>query len=148
MIYKILIHSMVDLITNSSTTIFTYQDSIQEAKELVQEILNLLDITDKKPDDIFYYGVFCEEWRYYENEDYCPEDIQDVETVLGLIESILKGEIEKPEWMKKVEKEESWSVYHPDTYLHLTEKEEKYRPLAQKILKFLNSPSHKGCYDG
>ena len=61
---KVKIHSMVDVITNSSTVIYTYQDSVKEAKELVQEVLSLSGIPDMTPDDVFYYGVFCDDDIY------------------------------------------------------------------------------------
>ena len=36
---KIKFHSIVDVITNSSTVIYTYQDSVGVAKSLVKEVL-------------------------------------------------------------------------------------------------------------
>lgn len=55
---KFKIHSVVDVITNSSTIIYTYQDdSIQPAKELIDEMLRLFGVTDKTADDIFKFSV-------------------------------------------------------------------------------------------
>jgi hypothetical protein len=69
---KIKFHSIVDVITNSSTVIYTYQNSVSEAKELVQAILDLAG-EKVSPDDVFYYGVFCDDDRYFDSED-LPSD--------------------------------------------------------------------------
>jgi len=161
------IHSIVDLITNSSTTIFSYQNSVNQAKELVQEMLNLSGITDKSPDDIFYYGVFCEEDRYLEHLDEIEDrediDFPDVTAEYGTDEykeqtkkqvdafnnlklSIMKGEVESPSWMNDAEvDDDSWS---PSSYLTLVPKEDKYEVFGTKIKSLLNSIDSDGGRDG
>jgi hypothetical protein len=60
---------MVDVITNSSTTIYTNQDdSVQPAKELVSEMLKLFGVTNLTPDDIFEFRVVKEDEDYSEND--------------------------------------------------------------------------------
>jgi hypothetical protein len=71
---KIKFHSVVDVITNSSTVIYTYQDSVIQAKELVQELLELTGKTYLKPDNIFYYGVFCGKDTYLDRRDHDEDD--------------------------------------------------------------------------
>lgn len=142
------IHSVVDVITNSSTVIYTYQNSIKETKGLVEEILKIANITDKTPDDIFYYGVFCDNERYLESDD-SPGDFSynDEEKLNALKLSIMKGELEHPEWMNWVEDGDgdSWA---PDSYLHLIVKDERFQGIADEIKRLLNSIGADGGSDG
>ena len=167
---KINFHSIVDVITNSSTTIYTYQNSVSEAKELVAEVLKLAGIEDKTPDDVFYYGVFCDDDVYLDDiEEFVEEHpelkdmpqidydaewgsevrkrsvIKQTEWFDSIKLAIIKGEREKPEWMSSREKRE---YYDPDSRLFLLPKDEKYQPLADKISKLLGSVGADGCYDG
>ena len=67
---KIKVHSSVDLITNSSTTIFTFSEgSVDAVKELVNEMLKVFNEPYKKFDDIFYAGVFAEYYDCYDEND-------------------------------------------------------------------------------
>jgi len=164
--FKLKIHSIVDVITNSSTVIYTYQDSVKEAKELVQEVLTMMGIEDKTPDDIFYYGVFCDDDTYLENDDDLPDEAPTIGWGEGTTKetreaqrkiqkdwfdaiklSIIKGEVEKPEWMESAEEgyDDGWN---PDTELHLLVKDERFRGLADKIKSLLNSVSADGGRDG
>lgn len=149
---KLNLHSVVDLITNSSTVIFTYQDSVKQTKDLVNEILKLLGTTDKTADDIFYYGVFIDDYyRYLESPNFImPEGITDaVKYFRSLQLSILKGEIEKPQWMDEVEDNmQDYYEWAPSRTLHLIAKDEKYEPLANKIKLLLDSVSADGGFDG
>ena len=152
---KIIIHSSVDVITNSSTVIYMYQNSIDQVKELIQATFDLHDIKDMTPDDIFYYGVFCDNETYldafeYDHED-LPTDIPDDwrsrdEWMSNLKLSIMKGDVQKPEWMEVREHEDDW--WDPSTYLHLEPKKGKYKSLANSILAVLNSVSADGGRDG
>lgn len=150
MMIKLKIHSSVDVITNSSTVIFTYQNSIQEVKELVEEIIKLTSETDLTADDVFFYGKFCDADVYAESEGVVPEEYEgNTKMVENLIVAVLSGEMEKPEWMTQVENNEDYyDYYNPDIYLHILPKEEKYKALGQKLLDFLNSPSHEATRDG
>ena len=145
---KLKIHSSVDVITNSSTVIFTYQHSTTQAKELVAEIIKLSDTPDLTPDDVFYFGEFCHEDVYNDYKENYEVDITR-EGVKNLIDSVLMGEIDKPDWMKEIEESENYyDYYSPDLYLHIKPKDDKYKPLADKLISFLNSPSHEATRDG
>jgi len=166
---KINIHSIVDVITNSSTVIYTYQDSIKEAKELVQEVLDISGIIDKTPDDIFYYGVFCDDDTYFDSMDEEDGGVEDCPTIdwnnnttkeqrdfqrvarnkwLDDLElSIMKGEVAKPKWMEAAENDDC-NGFLPDTHLVLIPKDDKFKPLAEKIYKLLGSVTADGGRDG
>ena len=173
--FKIKIHSTVDLITNSSTVIFTYQDGCDKAvKELVNTMLKTFGKTETF-DDIFYAGIFLDG-----NDSYFLDDEEDIEDEnkfpeLGWTEvmdlnwsdpkmvewresrekylkdiklQVMKGEIEKPQWMKYAEEREQYDYYAPDTSLELIPKDEKYSELANQLLKYLNTPGHEATRDG
>lgn len=64
------IHSFVDVITNSSTVIYTYQDKcVPAAKELIGEVLKMLN-ESKTVDDLFSIEIVTEEEG---NEDFDKE---------------------------------------------------------------------------
>ena len=164
-------HSVVDVITNSSTVIYTYQDGCEvPAKELVNEMLNLSGETKKKAEDIFYFGVFCDNYKYTEYIDErmeddgeelpnfpqldgrygTPEYNESIQLREKWIEdlklSIMKGEAPKPAWMERAE--ESYDSYRPRTYLFLVPKEEKYTEFGKKIKKLLGGIEADGGYNG
>jgi hypothetical protein len=57
---KIPLHSITDLITNSSTTIYTYSDASEAAmRAMIDEFFKTFGI-DKKCDDVFTLMVTCE----------------------------------------------------------------------------------------
>jgi len=152
---KLKIHSSFDLITNSSTVIFTYSDgSLTAVEELVNEMLKVFN-SDKTFNDIFYADVFLEDdYNYYEWMD--EEELEQyglpTENTLDYINDIrlkvLKKEIEQPEWMKISEKRENYSGYPLDTVLELLPKDEKYIDLSNKLLNYLYSTSHEATRDG
>lgn len=158
---KCRIHSIVDLITNSSTVIFTYQNSIKQAKDLVNEVLRLSG-SELNADDVFYYGVFCGSDRYGEYASDMDTDDQDdvAKEISGLDweerdkyidvlkERILRGEIEVPSWWSDAEYDETGDSWDPDSYLTLLPKDEKYSELANKIKALLNSVTADGGRDG
>lgn len=147
--FKLKIHSAVDLITNSSTTIFTYSEGSDTAlKELVNEMLLVLG-SNLKFDDLFYCEIFCERDKYLESEFFEQEDDRDPETYLeALFMDIMQDNIKKPEWMIKVEKHENeWHGYRAETFLELVPKDSKYLSLCNKIIKFLYSTYHEATRD-
>lgn len=134
---KIKIHSTVDLITNSSTVIYTFsQGSLPALKELVNEILLTFDRTEKF-DDIFFADVFLDEIYQYE----MPEDFEDIDDV---IEAVLTQQLLKPDWMKEAEDLD----YERETTLYIKAKDEKYTQLAEKLTNYLYSTSHEASYEG
>jgi hypothetical protein len=153
-VFKIKLHSSVDLITNSSTVIFTYSEgSLPAIKELINEMLKVFDKKETF-DDIFYAETFLEDDDYYlESSDY-PQELkkgewkQVIENFNNFKLSILKGEIEKPQWMINVEENLLYDYYRRSTTLDLQAKDEKYSELANKLLKYLYSTYHEATIDG
>jgi|ERR1035437_810975 hypothetical protein len=146
---KVNLHSSVALITNSSTVIFTYSNGcIEPVKDLINEMLNVFDVKDKKADDLFYFGVFLNDYDSFleENDDEDSFKIIDVEAI---IDQVLAGEIGRPDWMIRADEDESYfdGFSHP-TSLYIKPKDEKYKALANKLLKYLNSQCHEATRDG
>ena len=160
--FKLNIHSIVDVITNSSTVIYTYQNGVKEAKELLQEILNIIG-EKKEVDDLFSIGVFASDNDIY--TEYLSELVEDGDDeypdnypsddwkaqdnyIVELKETILKEEVKKPEWMKEAESKENYDGYTAETSLYISPKDEKYTLLIEKMMSFLNSPAHEAFRDG
>ena len=161
MMFEIKIHSAVDLITNSSTTIYTFHDGcIGPLKELVNEMLSVLNHTEKF-DDIMIAGIFLDSYRYidifedndtiegftYEECINIPRgELSNYDYIKALVEDILHGRIDKPEWMTKIEeyiRDESYA----DSNLYICAKDPIYQPLCNKLLNFLNSSESAEHYD-
>lgn len=143
MVLKLKIHSVVDLITNSSTVIYTYQDgSLPSLKELVNEMLKTLGHEDKTFDDVMYAGVIPDDYAK-KTEEGEPNEIPDNYKELEI--QYIKGEIEKPTWM--INTGACYDNYDGDTSLHIIPKEEKYAELAKQLIAFLNSPDHEAASD-
>ncbi len=154
------LHSAVDVITNSSTTIYTYSEgSPAKAKELINELLKVLG-SDLTADQMFYMGVFADKWHYLEKEyDYdedddgnpigtygLPKEWFDDDTDMDLgkfvddaIKDVISGK-ERPEWMTMVDDEESQG-----STLMVLPKAKKYTEVAKKITEFLYSTE---CEEG
>lgn len=160
--FKIKIHSVIDVITNSSTEIYSWYDSsVGACKEMIQEMLKVFGV-DKNVDDIFNISVCCEmseysEYIYTKDEeeinillpDY-PKEWRERHAYLdSLIQDITTGKIVKPEWMKEAEQKEDANTYRsPSNVFFITTKDPIYEPLAKKIEAFLYSPEHDAEYDG
>jgi hypothetical protein len=156
------VHSFVDVITNSSTTIYTYQSGcIDAAKAVVNEML-ALEGSSLKADDVFYFGAFCDDDVYLDKYNYDSESLPaGIPVVTGdwdspehdttqalqtewfnnLKLSIMKGEAERPDWFELAE--ECDEDYNPDMNLEIIPKDEKYKVFGEKLLKFLNSSDHE-----
>lgn len=155
---KINLHSSVDLITNSSTVIYTYSEGSESAvKDMVNEMLKVLGHEDKSFDDLFHSGVFLSDNDVYLESDKVPEEFShfpeefshfNSEGFSEFIKKVIKGELKKPEWMSDVEEEEDWNCFRSDTSLYLISKDEKYEKLGNKIIKFLYSTNHEATRDG
>ena len=108
MIIRIKTHSVVDLITNSSTSIFTwYNGSDIACREMVNEFIKAFEIKGVKFDDIFLCDVFCEAEEYldyYENtvrdKNKAPK-LSDKE-LKDLLNDIIAGKTEKPQWLEEL----------------------------------------------
>jgi len=109
-------------------------------------MLKLSGVEDKSADDLFYFGVFCDKDTYlealsYNEEIELPEGFDNLsfkekhDFINDLITSIIKGEIDKPDWMDEAEKGDEWD---PDTTLILIPKDQKYKVFGENIIKLLN----------
>lgn len=147
---KLKIHSVVDLITNSSTIIFTYSEgSIPALKELVNDMLLVFERAETF-DDIFYIDLFLEE-DYQYNEYVCenyPEINLDEIDLDELKKKILTRVEIKPQWMIDAENSEHWSGYNLATVIEIIPKDKRYADLANSLLKYLYSTSHEAFRDG
>lgn len=133
------IHSIVDVITNSSTVIYTYQNgSLEPTKELINEILKLSGVTDKTANDVFYYAVLHDKYRLTELvADNVLGYEASVEELLSYIaKCIINNDI--PNWM---------FPETSSTQLYLIPKDEKYNELALKIESLLGSVTAEEGYD-
>ena len=144
------------------TITFIYSsESVEALKNLFTELRRVIGYTTvPELNDMFYYGVFCKQntysnfngWEKAQGEgievpemltSVCPTPSEREDFVKRTINEIIKGEIEKPEWMKYVEEESVCSCCNaaPSTFLTLIPKDEKYRTLADRLLDFLYSPN-------
>ena len=144
------IHSTVNLITNSSTVIFTYQqNSLNELKNLVNEMIRVFDPNSEMTfDDLFYANVFADVDTYsnfLDNTDVHSEFANLThKEIENSIQQVLTNEIEKPKWMIDAEHERDLK----DTTLDLKPKDEKHQELANRLLRYLNSADHESSYEG
>lgn len=141
-------------------TLIYSSEAIEALQKLFEELSNVFGYTVIPTlDEMFYYGVFCKtntysNFKYWDNgtiDFEVPEILTSVcatandryNFVETTIQEIIKGEIEKPEWMLYVEEEETCNVFDaaPSTFLRLIPKNEKYQDLANKLLEFLYSPN-------
>ena len=144
------------------TITFVYSsESVKAIKRLFTELRGVFGYTlIPEFDDMFYYGVFCKSvtyanfngWEKAQREGIevpeiltamCPTPSEKEDFVKRIIIEIIRGEIEKPEWLRHVEEETVCSCCDaaPSTFLILIPKDEKYRILAARLLDFLYSPN-------
>lgn len=159
---KIKVHSVVDLITNSSTTIFTdYLGSVKVFKELVTEFIKVAGM-ETTFDDMFIVKVMGSDYcydRYFDRLDDDDEEINDPFLIAYMAEEnwqnrnkmfddlfndVINDIIEKPQWM--IEAEEYDDETYPDNELIIIAKDKKYTELAEKFVKFIKSPDNEGSY--
>lgn len=159
---KIQLHSMTDLITNSSTVIYTYSDaSVGALMEMVDEIFRSLNI-DKKCEDVFKVSLVLQNNdRYHDafddlDDEDLPEELkgasnksytQKRDLVDLFIDKVNDGEVEKPQWMKDAEKAGPCD-YSASNELQITPKSPEFAKLADLIKKFLYSTTQEASYDG
>jgi hypothetical protein len=132
---EIPIHSQTEVITNSSTTIYTYSDRSPDAcREMIDEIFKTFGI-NKKCDDVFNLVVLLNNDEYYEH--WIDNQGHETEGDLGeLIDKIRTGKASKPKWMSDAEKKREWGG---GSTLTITAKSPEYEDVAKRIHKFLYS---------
>lgn len=137
--------------------------SIDALENLIIEMSKVFNL-DISIDDLFYYGVFCKESVYACFSDWVsapdfldvPLKLSDnaqpldekIDYVQKVINSILVGDIEKPDWMTYVEEEETLDYYEhaPSTYLYLVAKDIEYEDFAEALVNFLYSTNMVSIY--
>ena len=132
---KLCIHSITDLITNSSTTIYTYSDaSPQACREMIDSIFESFGMPHKC-DDIFNLVLLLDQdYRY---EYWLKREGHIIGGDLDeLIKNIKAGKVEKPSWMVTAEEDNDESG---GTTLHISAKNPNFDHLAKKIYNFLYS---------
>lgn len=145
--------------TNIPLTFIYSSSSVEPFKDLVNTMLKTFDEHVLTVDDIFYYGVFCNDGVYatfdWSNPDCYDFEIPDILTdtcvkmsdkvsfVKTMIERIMWGEMEKPEWMIYIEQELSVNKFEqsPSTFLFVSSKDSRFTVLGEKLIEFLYSPN-------
>ena len=158
-------HSFTDLITNSSTTIYTYSDnSLEVCREMIDEFFRALDI-DKKCDDVFNLVVTFSDEDMYEEllegdeededededdededdeslEEDEEEDEDDDEDTKTVVQEVREGKRDKPQWMIGVEEFAKDLDDPPETSLYVSAKRPQFEKLAKLLTDFLYSTDH------
>lgn len=137
-------------------TVIHSQPSLESLKSLMKCFFDTFGMVETI-DDLFYYGVFCKpnnyanfKWDITEEYDFdIPSILTDVcinindklEFIQKTIESILKKEINKPEWMKYIEMNQCCNDFcqAPSNFLQIIAKDKKYENLAKCLINFLYS---------
>ena len=132
--------------------------SVEALENLVKSFLTAFNIPNTI-DEMFEYGVFCKPETYANFDlwdeaplNLCvPENLTSVcskpsdrmNYVKMIIKQVIKGEIEKPEWMIYVEETKSCNEFDdaPSTFLTIIPKSEEYKDLGEKLIEFLYSPN-------
>ena len=147
--FSIQLHSFVDLITNSSTTIYVNHDDCEKPlREMVNEMIQvLLPDANLTIDDMFWIKVIP---NYdYNIDDYYPDECYDIneellpyeeraKILLALEDQVVMSATPVPQWMISASNYESRIVLKP--------KNRKYKILADKIVRFLNSSDCEANY--
>jgi len=154
---RIPIHSVTDLITNSSTTIFTYsENSVGALEEMINELFKVLNV-NKTCDEVFNVIILSDDYYVYseyianlkENEEEYPEGLTEETNISELFENVRTGKVEKPSWFNNAEEQQDgYNNYRPSTYLHLSAKDKEFEKLASLIYSFLYSTDHESTYEG
>ena len=143
------IHSIVDLITNSSTTVFIVakESTIKAVKELIDQLLELGGCR-QRADDLFSFKLECDRYQDWLSEETMANT--DYDESLGWKErnvickealaQVLASE-DKPDWFKTEEEwltsNEECDEYH-DISLIVTAKEGEAE-LAAKVARLLSN---------
>lgn len=158
---KLKLHSTTDLITNSSTVIFTYSEGTDTAlrkmfEEIIKTFIPQESFLDSKLsfDDMFSTVILCEDEHVYSkyisdlSDEDLPEGITSETNIKQLYNDVRDGKIAKPNWFNTAEEmENDYDYYRDSTYLYLIPKDEKYREMGNLIKSFLYSTGHEATRD-
>lgn len=140
-------------------TVIYSSHSVEAAKNLINELITLFNVPKLTADDMFWYGVLCKDITYanFDKWDEAPcsldvpsaiddimtKETQRLEYVHRIMTAIIKGEMEKPAWMKYIEENASCDEYGqmPSTFLYLVPKSDEYAALGDRLIEFLYSPN-------
>ena len=157
---RIPVHSMIDLITNSSTEIFVdSESSLKPAKELLAELLKM-DGSEKTVDEVFTLSLEYGDESYLieligdQIEDYDPELAEklglptddynkDYEIAEKWLKEIREGKNEKPKWIDELMDDQEVNV---DTYLVVKSKDPFYDKFLELLKKLMYSPDYAEGY--
>ena len=156
---KIPVHSMIDLITNSSTEIFVdSESSLKPAKELLAELLRM-DGSDKSVDDVFtlsleygdtYYlvDVLTDRMEDYDEEMYKKLGLtgdwrEDEKKVKVYVDDFTSGKIEKPKYLDDLMNDQEINM---DTYLVVKSNDSFYDKFLELLKKLMYSPDYQEGY--
>jgi hypothetical protein len=160
---KINIHSITDLITNSSTVIYTFSDGCPTVlEELVDEFFKSVGLKEKckdifdvtlKTDMASVYDMMCYRLSYLDVNKVknTPKKFigyDNYAAVAELIENITAGKVKKPKWFIAAEQDIIEENGQPETTLCIVAKDPKYENLAQLLVKFLYSTEHEEHHNG
>jgi len=140
---KLLVHSFIDLITNSSTEIFVHsKDSLKPAKELLTEFLKISG-SDKTFDEVFEITLKLDSDNIREYMSYYLDDFEKKE--LGLDDLLYEEQNDKihkiiNEIMSGERKFKFQDDYHIQTYIEIKSKDSKYDVFIKQLESFLYSP--------
>lgn len=139
-------------------TVIYSQPSIEALENLIKDFTGTFGLVEEI-DDMFTYGVFCKPENYanfdydttFSNKLEVPDILanttasvkEKIDYVKGVINQILRKEIQKPEWMKEVELSACNDEFNqpPSTFLYIYPKSSEYEALAQRLTEFLYSPN-------
>ena len=156
---RIPIHSMIDLITNSSTEIFVdSESSIKPAKELLAELLRM-EGSEKTIDEVFTFSLEYGDTGYLaelliENmEDHDPETYatlgftgdwkNDDRIAEQYIADYQSGKIKEPDYIEELMNDNEVNI---DTNLVVRSNDPKYDHFLKLLEKFLYSPDYAEGY--
>jgi uncharacterized membrane protein YheB (UPF0754 family) len=156
---KIQLHSVTDLITNSSTTIYTYSDrSLGALRQMIDSVFKTFGI-NKTCDDVFAVSIQPESYDRYHDAiselEELPKELEGwgkaswsaQDGMIGeFLDKIATGEAEKPDWLEDIEERVKRSRQDgegPSTVLNIVPKKPEYENLAELVTKFLYSVDHE-----
>lgn len=142
--FKLYIQSFVDVITNSSTTIYTLYDEngVKTIKDALTEIIHIFE-PDRCCDDYFdihieYDDEFLEDLDHYQDELFDPSTTNEE----SLLDYPAKLEAIAEERCDEFPDGGSWPYA-----LEIIPKSEKYRDVAKQLFNLIEPFQHHAVFD-